>query len=137
MVTAQELLSYELKEIQKTQHILSMAETAAAFHKLKTDIRTQMEELDRLECQVQVLAAQRGWDVADMEPASRWMASIRFRCRKDPAIAEQLIRHYTQSSITLLKLYHRWSRDDDSIRSVFQKYMDCCTVGIRQMQSFL
>lgn len=137
MVTEQELLTLELKTLQRLQYILNLADTAASSHILKSDLRNLLADLDQLESQIQILSTQRGWDLQEIEPITRYLSAFRFRCRVDPAIAEYMIRLYTRDSITLLKFYNRWDRDDPSIRSLTQKILDNCAIGIRQMQPFL
>jgi len=137
MVTGQELLCFEFEILQRMLYILSLAETTASSHALKSKIRERTAKLDQLENQFQILSSQRGWELRELQPLSRKMISIRFRCRNDPSIAEYLIRLYTDITIAALKYYNRWEQDDGSVRSLFQKLLDFCTVGIRQMELFL
>lgn len=137
MVTAEEFLIAQLKALQRIQYTLTLANSAAASHRMKSDLLSQLSALDQLESQFQTLSAQRGWDVRDMEPVDRWLISLRFHYRKDPRLAQYLIHMYTHNCIGLQKLFNRLETDDTSVRRLFQKFMDRCTVGIRQMQPFL
>ena len=137
MVTPQELVLSLMKTLQRMQDILSLSKTAAASQKMKCEIQIQQNHLDQLESQLQILSLQRGWDHSEPEPVSKWMTAFRFRYRKDSSIAEYLIRLYTRSSIVLLKSYNRWSWEDRSVADLFQKFLDRCTICIRQLQPYL
>ena len=137
MVTAQELLSLQTNTLQKIQRILSLGSAAAASHALKSDIQKQVIQLDQLETQFQILAMQRGWELPELEPITRWLLGCRFHARNDPSIAEYILRQYTDDTIYLMKHFNKWAKDDDAIRRLFQKQMDCCVLGVRQMQPYL
>lgn len=137
MVSAEIFLAAQLNTLHRMQYTLTLADSAAASHRLKSDLLSQLSALDQLESQFQILSAQRGWEIQEMDPADRWRISLRFHYRKDPKIAQYLISMYTQGSIGLLKLYNRLESEDVTVRRYFQKFMDHCTVGIRQMQPFL
>lgn len=137
MVTAEEFLGAQLKALYRIQYTLSLADAAAASHSLKSDLLSQLSGLDQLESQLQALSAQLGWELRDMEPIDRWRISMRFHYRSDPKIAQHLINMYMQECIELQKLYNRLKSDGTTVRRLFQKFIDRCTVGIRQMQPFL
>ena len=137
MITGQELLSVQLSHLQHMQFILSRADTAAASHALKTRIQEQSVKLDQLETQMQIHFLQRGWDFYDADPLSKWIAGLRFRCRDDSAIAEHLIRLYSDRTIAMTRLRNQWKPDDRNAINLYQKFLDHCAVGIGQMQPFL
>lgn len=137
MVSAEEFLVAQMKTLHRIQYTLSLASSAAASHRLKSELLGQLSELEQMDTRYQILSTQRGWEIRDMEPADRWQLALRFHYRKDPKIAHYLINMYTQDCIGLLKLYNRLESDDATVRRYFQKFMDQCTVGIRQMQYFL
>ena len=137
MVTPQELVLSLMKTLQRMQYILTLSKAAAASQKIKSEIQSQQNHLDQLESQLQILSLQRGWDHSEPEPVCKWMTAFRFRYRKDSSIAEYLIRLYTRSSILLLKSYNRWSWEDRSVADLFQKFLDRCTICIRQLQPYL
>lgn len=137
MVTGQELVFTQLDSLHKLQHCLLLAKSAASSHTMKSVISDQISKLDQIESLIQILATQRGWEIIEMEPLSRWIISLRFHYRKDPSIAEHLICFYTEKTITMMKQYNRWDQRDQSIQILFQKLMDNCTLGIRQIALYL
>lgn len=137
MITAEQFVSAQQNKLLQIQYILGLAESAAASHTLKSDIRNQIAALDMLENHFQTISLQRGWELSELEPIERLRISIRFRCRNDARIAEYLIRLYNRDSMMLIKLYNRCEQDDSALRNLFQKLMDQYTVGTRQMQQFL
>ena len=137
MVTAQELLSYELKILQRIQHLLNLAINAASSHDLKTKLCAHLTKTDMLESQVQILCEQRGWEPMDLEPATKWWLDLRFRHKTDTDIAEHLIRLYTSEQINLMKHYNVSDHSDAAIRVVVQKFFDYSTFGIHQLHPFL
>lgn len=142
MVTAQEMLSFILKTVQLSQYILSQATAAASSHALKSAFRVQLPEYDRIESEIQILAARRGWELPEVQPAVLWLTGFRFRQtlgRRSPdsSIAEYLIGRHTKDMIAMLKLHNQWQQPDVQIRTLFQKLLDCKTVSIRQMHPHL
>ena len=117
--------------------MLYLADRSAASHRLRIELQNQMTELDQLESQYQTLAAQRGWELPEDTVQSGIFSKFRFYKRSDSELAEYFIRLYTKYSIDLLKLYHHRKHDDRTVQSLFQKFMDRCTISIRQMQFYL
>lgn len=137
MVTAQEFIYAQLNRLQRMQQVLCLAQSSAASHRLNSDIKDQITELDGLENHFLSLAIQRGWEYREPSPVSRILATFSFRCRKDADIAEHLICLYHRDSIELMKLYNRWDQVDTAVQVLFQKYTDQSTAGIRRMESYL
>lgn len=142
MVTTQELLSSVLNAVQLSQHVIALAKAAASSHALKSIFMSQVQEYDRIESEIQIIAAQRGWELFELEPAARWCAGFRFRRslhkhRADSSIAEYMIGLHTKDTVSSLKLYNQWYRADEQILTLFQKFLDCKTISIRQMQPYL
>lgn len=131
-----------LENAQLSQSILYNAMTAAASHSLKSIFKAQLQEYDRIESEIQSVAARRGWELPEVQPAVRWFFAFRFRLflrihSSDSCIAERMIRQHTQDTVDTLKLLHQCEIKDDQILTLFQKLLDCKTVNIRQMQPFL
>lgn len=142
MATTRELLSSVLNTVQLSQHILTLATAAASSHALKSTLKTQVQEYDRIESEIQIIAAQRGWELFELEPAARWCAGFRFRRsfhrrRTDSSVAEYMIGQHTKDTVSSLKLQNRLSRSDEQILTLLQKFLDCKTISIRQMQPYL
>lgn len=137
MVTTLELLSYALRTLQLTQHILSLAANTAASHTLKSILTEQLTELDQIESMLHAVNSQRGWECQELQPASRWLAGIRFRCRNDRDIAEYMIYLHTNHMIRILRCRSNWDKGDSQARIVLQKYLDHTAISIREMFDFL
>lgn len=142
MVTSQELLSSILNTVQLSQHLLSIGLEKASSHALKSTLMAQIQEYDRIESEIQIISAQRGWEIFELEPAARWLSGFWFRRsiqrrRADSSIAEYMINQHTKDMIISLKLYNQRSGTDEQILTLFQKFLDSKTMSIRQMQSFL
>lgn len=110
---------------------------AAASHDLKCCLNAQLAEFDQLESRIQTIAAQRGWDLPELQPADKWSAAFGFRCRKDTKIAEHLIRMHTDYATKLLKTYNRLGAGDIQISDICRRFLDCSISGIRKLQPFL
>lgn len=137
MVTAQEFIYAQLNRLRRMQQVLCLAQSSAASHGLKSDIKDQITELDGLENHFLSLAIRRGWEYREPSSVSRILATFSFRCRKDADIAEHLICLYHRDRIELMKLYNRWDRADTAMQVLFQKYTDQSTAGIRRMEDYL
>ena len=137
MLSSQKVMTYELKILQKMQQIHTLANALGSSHALKSTIANQMMKLDELESLCQILFAQRGWDISELDPFRKWLNRIRFRYQDDPSIAEALIHLYTDETIEISRCCNRWEQRDTSARNLTQKLLDCCATGIRLMQQFL
>lgn len=142
MVTSQELLSSLLNTVQLNQHILRLSAAASSSHALKSILVSLIQEYDRIESEIQIISAQRGWELYESEPAARWLSGFRFRHsiqkrRADSSIAEYMIGLHTKDMVQSLKLHNQCNRTDEQIQTLFQKFLDCKTISIRQMQPFL
>lgn len=142
MTTAQQFLSAMLETVQHSQDSLFHAVSAASSHSLKSIFKTQLQEYDRIESEIQSIAARRGWELPELQPAVKWFSGFRFRLllrlhSADSCIAERMISLHTVDMVNTLKLLHRYDPKDDQILTLFQKLLDCKTMNIRQMQPFL
>ena len=137
MLSSQEVITYELKMLQKMQQIHTLANTLAASHALKSLIANQIIRLDELESHLLSLSSQRGWDVPDFPSFMKLLTRLHFRRENDPSIAENLIYSYTDVTIEIRKRYNQWYQNDTAAQNLTQKFLDCCEAGIRQMQQFL
>lgn len=117
--------------------MVALGVKAAASHDLKCCLNVQLTEFDQLESRIQTIAAQRGWDLPELQPADKWSAAFGLRCRKDTKIAEHLIRMHTDYAIRLLKTYNRLGAGDMQIMDIFRRFLDCGSSGIRKLQPFL
>jgi len=137
LINTEVFLSYFLKIIQLSQHVVTLSITAASSHDLKCCLNAQLSEFDQLESRIQTIASQRGWDLPELQPADKWSVAFGFRCHKDTKIAEHLIRMHTDYAIKLLKTYNRLGAGDIQISDICRRFLDCSISGIRKLQPFL
>jgi len=142
MTSSQLFLSSILNTAQLTQKKLNLGMKAAASHSLKSAFKKQLLEFDQIESEIQSAASRRGWDLSELQPGMLWIRSIRFqwrlrRSKTDSGITELMIRHSTNDMIDTLKTAHELNVQDVQILTILQKLLDCQTVVIRQLQSFL
>jgi len=142
MKTSKELLSSLLKTTQMGQVGIRSVLDTGMQPELRKALHSQLQEYDSIETEAHALAAQRGWEVRELDPAVRFMADMSVRMRlngqdTDSKIAGMMIQGSTKGMIKGLKNLHRLSRADAPLETLSQKLLDCETAGIRQMQPFL
>ncbi len=136
------MLSSILKTTQMGQIGIRSIMDKAASPTLRRALESQLQEYDTIESEAYGLAARRGWDLVELDPAVRAMADMmsRMKLRKgnnDSRIADMMIQGNTKGMIKSLKNMHRFSGQDSQINTISQKLLDCETANIRQMQGFL
>lgn len=142
MKTSKDVLSSVLKTTQMGQvGIRSVLDTSMDAN-LRTALKDQLKEYDAIETEAHTLAAQRGWEVPELEPAIRFMTDrvTRFQLtgrNNESKIAGMMIQGNTRGMIKGLKNLHQLSVLDGSIHILSQKLLDCEQANIRQMQEFL
>lgn len=109
---------------------------------LRKALHSQLQEYDAIESEAHALASQRGWELRDVQPVSRLMASMMARMKlshgnSDSQIAGMMIQGNTRGMITGLKDLHQYQQQDTQVSALSQRLLDCETANIRQMQAFL
>lgn len=109
---------------------------------LRKSLETQLQEYSSIEREATSIAAQRGWQLRDVEPAAKAMAKLMTKLRlahgnTDSKIATMMIHTNTNGMIQGLKELHQFNRHDPQITMLSQKLLDCENANIRQMQGFL
>ena len=109
---------------------------------LRKALHSQLQEYDAIESEAHALASQRGWELRDVQPVSRLMASMMARMKlshgnSDSQIAGMMIQGNTRGMITGLKDLHQYQHQDTQVSALSQRLLDCETANIRQMQAFL
>ena len=142
MKTSQQILSSVLKTTQMGQIGIRSVLDTRMRPGLKDALTSQLKEYDALESEAHTLATQRGWELPELDPAARAMASMMTRVKlqmggNDSKIADMMIQGNTKGMIKSLKLMHRLSREDSQISALSQKLLDTENANIRQMQAFL
>ena len=142
MKTSKEVLSSLVKTAQMGQiGIRSILDTSMTPG-LRAVLHDQLREFDAIETEGHSIAAQRGWELSELDPAVRFLTDkmTRFRLtgrHPDSRIADMMIQGNTRGMIKNLQNLHQCSSDDQRVRILSQKLLDCENAGIRQMQLFL
>ena len=138
----QQLLSSMLKTIQSSQvEIRSVLDTTLGSS-LRNTLETQLKEYDSIETEAYTLALQRGWELPELDLGRRFLKDRMIRMKlnghsTDSRIADLLIQGNTKGMIQGLRNLHQFEGQDQPIRTLSQKLLDCETAHIRQMQRFL
>lgn len=109
---------------------------------LRSALQAQLKEYDLLESEAHTLAAQRGWEPEELDPAVRAMSNMMVRMRlsmgrNDSRIADMMIQGNTKGMIKGLRMLHKMPNGDSQITALSQKLLDTENANIQQMQKFL
>lgn len=142
MKTSKEVLTSILKTTQMGQTGIRSVLDRAMGSDMRQALNSQLREYDSIETEARTMAIQRGWDLEDLDPALRFMSDMTARMRlngrdTDSKIAGMMIQGNTQGMIKGLKTIHQFSSEDEPIKTLSQKLLDCENANIRQMQRFL
>ena len=142
MKNDQQMLSFILKTTQSGQIAIQKVLDTSMRPALRKALQSQLREYDAIESDAYALAAQRGWDLYEIQPGKRMLTSItthiKLRHRNsDSQIADMMIMDNTQGMIQGLKNLHQYQQQDSQVNALSQRLLDCETASIRQMQSFL
>lgn len=142
MKTSKEVLTSILKTTQMGQTGIRSVLDRAMGSDMRQALNSQLREYDSIESEARTMAVQRGWDLEDLDPALRLMSDMTARMRlngrnTDSKIAGMMIQGNTQGMIKGLKTIHQFSSEDEPIKTLSQKLLDCENANIRQMQQFL
>ena len=142
MKNSQDILSSILKSTQMGQIGIRCVLDRTMRPGLRKALESQLQEYDGIEREAHTIAGQRGWELAELDPAVRVMADMMTRVKlvggnTDSKIAGLMIQGNTRGMITEIKNIHQFNHPDVQIQSLAQKLSDSETANIRQMQSFL
>lgn len=142
MKSSKEMLSSILKTTQMGQIGIRSVLESSMRPSLRKALESQLQEYDAIESEAHSIAAQRGWELPELDPAVRFMTDMMTRAKlsrgnADSKIADMMIQGNTKGMIKGLKNVHQFNRQDEQISTISQKLLDCETANIRQMQNFL
>ena len=142
MKNSKELLTSLLKTTQMGQVGIRSVLDTSMRPSLRKALESQLQEYDSIEIEAHSIAAQRGWDLRELDPAIRLINNINIRMKlhrtnSDSKIADMMIQSNTRGMIKGLKNIHQFPDTDAQICILSQKLLDCETANIRQMQPFL
>lgn len=142
MKDSKELLSSILTTTQMGQVGIRSALATTMRPGLRKALESQLQEYDSIEQEAHSIAASRGWELRELEPAAKGMANLMTKLRlsygnTDSKLAAMMIQGNTRGMIIGLKDLHQYNRPDAQVAILSQKLLDCETANIRQMQGFL
>ena len=142
MKNSQQILSSVLKTTQMGQIGIRSVLDTRMRPCLRRALEQQLREYDQIETESHTLAAQRGWELKDLDPAVRMMSNMVTRMKlsaggTESKIADMMIQGNTKGMIKGLRNMHQFPREDSRITALSQKLLDTETANIRQMQAFL
>ena len=142
MKNSQQILSSVLKTTQMGQIGIRSVLDTRMRPGLRRALEQQLREYDQIETEAHTLAAQRGWELKDLDPAVRMMSNMVTRMKlsaggTESKIAYMMIQGNTKGMIKGLRNMHQFPREDSRITALSQKLLDTETANIRQMQAFL
>ena len=142
MQYSMEMLSSVLRTVQRGQTGIRSILDVSMQPGLRKTLENQLLEYDAIETEANAIAIQRGWELTDLDPAVRFFTDMARRMKlngrnQDSKIADIIIRDNTRGMIHGLKKLHRFTAEDDQIRILSQRLLDCETAHIRKMQFFL
>lgn len=142
MKNGQQILSSVLKTTQMGQIGIRSVLDTRMRPGLRRALEQQLREYDQIETEAHTLAAQRGWELKDLDPAVRMMSNMVTRMKlsaggTESKIADMMIQGNTKGMIKGLRNMHQFPREDSRITALSQKLLDTETANIRQMQAFL
>ena len=135
-----------LSSIMKTTQMGQTGIRAVMEQSVRSDLRSalqsQLREYDEIETEAYALAAARGWELEELDPAVKAMSRMWSRMNLtygnvDSKIAAMMIQGNTRGMIKGLKNRHHAKNPDTGILSLSQKLLDTEEANIRQMQGYV
>lgn len=142
MKNSKQLLSSLLKTTQMGQIGIRSVLDTSMRPSLRKALESQLAEYDAIETEAHSIASQRGWELAELDPAARAMSNMMTRMKltghnADSKIADMMIQGNTKGMVKGLKDIHQFAQQDGPVCALSQKLLDTETANIRQMQNFL
>ncbi|MBD9184927.1 MAG: hypothetical protein EGQ26_04670 [Clostridiales bacterium] len=142
MKNSKQLLSSLLKTTQMGQIGIRSVLDTSMRPSLRKALESQLAEYDAIETEAHSIASQRGWELAELDPAVRTMSNMMTRMKltghnADSKIADMMIQGNTKGMVKGLKDIHQFAQQDGPVCALSQKLLDTETANIRQMQNFL
>lgn len=142
MKDSKDLLGSVLKTTQMGQIGIRSVLKNTLRPTLKTALKSQLEEYDKIEKEAISIAAAKGWQLNSLDPAIQTMTDIMVKTRlqfgdANSKAAAMMIHGNTRGMIKGFKNLHHVNNSDQRISLLTQKLLDCEEENIRQMQGFL
>ena len=109
---------------------------------LKNALQDQLNEYDSIEQEAHAIAASRGWEIEELDPAIKFMAQMYSKANLtfghvDSKIAAMMIQGNTRGMIKNLKNSHHVKDADERVMSLSQKLFTCEEANVKQMQGYV
>ena len=142
MKGSKDLLSSILKTTQMGQIGIRCVLNTPLQAGLRTALKSQLEEYDSIEQEAHALAAKRGWELEELNPAIKFMSGAMTKSmlsfgNANSKAAAMTINGNTKGMIKSLKNLHQFNHSDERVSALAQKLLDCEIENIRQMQGFV
>ncbi len=142
MKGSKDLLSSVLKTTQMGQIGIRCLMQVPLRASLKTALKSQLEEYDRIEREATSLAKVRGWELEELDPAVKKMAALMTRSNllfgnADSKAAAMMIQGNTRGMIKGLKNLHHYNHSDERVAELTRNLIDHESANIKQMQGFV
>lgn len=142
MKNSKEILSSVLKTTQMGQIGIRSVLDVGMRPSLHKALESQLREYDSIESEAHSIAAARGWELPELDPAVRFMSNMMARMQLtgsevDSKIAKMMVQGNTKGMIKQNRDIHRYSGSDEQIRTVNQKLLDTEANNLKQMYPFL
>ncbi len=142
MKNNQEVLSSILKTTQMGQIGIRAVLNKAVRPEIKNALKDQLKEYDAIEQEAHAIAASRGWEIEELDPAVKSMAAFYTKTNLtfghvDSKIAAMMIQGNTRGMIKGLKNSHHLKNGDSSVLALSQKLLEREEENIRQMQGYV
>ena len=142
MKSSKDLLSSILKTTQMGQVGIRAVLKTRVSHDLRTALQDQLAEYDQLEDRAHAIAAEKGWELEELNPTVKKMAHMMTKTRLsygyvNSKTAAMMIQGNTRGMIKGLKNLHHYNHKDPEIESLAGKLLSCEKDNIQQMQGFV
>jgi len=142
MKDSKDVLSSIIKTTQMGQIGIRSVLNAPLRASLKDALRSQLSEYDAIEREALALAASRGWNLKQLDPAVKRMTNMMSKMKltfgdASSKAAAMMIQGNTKGVIKGYKNLNQFAASDERVRILSQKLLDSETANIQQMQGFL
>lgn len=142
MMNDEQILTSMLHTVQMGQTGIRSVIGRAIRPELKSELKDQLKEYDTLEKETLHLAAGKGLDLKDLNPALETMSNMMSRVQLmggevDSKIAGMLIQGNTRGMILGMKNLRKAAKADPKVRDLAQRLLNRENMNIEKSQQFL
>ena len=142
MKGSKDVLDSIIKTAQMGQIGIRSVLNAPLRASLKDTLRSQLQEYDAIEREALELAAIRGWNLKQLDPAVKRMTNMMTKAKlkfgdSSSKAAAMMIQGNTKGIIKGYRNMNQFAVPDERIMVLSRKLLDCEKAGIQQMQGFL